>query len=930
MPRIRGELEGQGEGKKMQDSEKSNSLDTTHLPSLHQGGMGPSGQPLFGTLEDIRLHADYRHGLRQYSFSYRVRIPHPIAAPTLLAIGRLLWPSMPSSYHAKESLQSQEQQLSFILALIQDRLEESGNYCSDPPRVNPQGDTTFAVCQPCLRLRSGYRITAAIWRILALAATDTREQRNEALCDLLKPVMAKEKKTGLKGFNIIHFLKSADAIGLPWLPLVGEVYQVGHGRFSRLLKSSLTDATPAISSAIAYSKLDTAALLRKSGLPGALHIAVNTVEQAIDQAQKIGFPVVLKPYNCEGGHGVFCGLFTADQVREAYGKASLVSKGLIVERQIIGKDYRIQVANGEIHGVVLRTPGGVTADGVNTIADLVDLENRSRAEAEDDRRFLHPIKIDSETKNLLESQGLGWRSVPEAGRFVRLRWACNVTAGGVPSLVPPEEIHPDNQMLAKAVCRQLRLDVAGVDFLIEDISLSWKSTMACICEVNSQPQMHTSMHPLLLQQMFGIKRGRVPTVLLLSARENGDTLSHLLTGMQAMGMRPGMLKASCQTLNPEKISRRWSSARAAIESLLIDRNMDALLVSCDLRQGLQQGWPIARADVVVVDTNGCSGDELELLRQQTALSFDLCPARIEIGGDNGQALLVGLSPASGIAVTKTRNRHWDQVVQVLLQRSGSHAYDSSPLDSGSWEHVASEWASHIDQASDEIGDKFGLPCFTDFVGDVRHCSLLDAGCGNGRSALLFARRGANVVGIDLSPSLIEIARENPVGQQHGVEFRILSSDNLEGIQDNSFDHVTSVMALMNTSDLLGSLSEFSRVLKPGGLLSIMVLHPCFFTKRLSISRQHKGRDKMAMVSDYFEKQPYEQMLSLSKGSKSSVLVRRFPRTLADYLQGLLACGLMITKVEEPRPSQEILQELPNLHFWNQHAAFYLFMQAGKS
>lgn len=932
MPQAETPLEDQVEDQQTQGVQESALLDNDRRSWLHRERTELPENQLFGVLKDVKLHSEYRHGLRQHSFSYRVNIPRQIAVAELLDLGRLLWPSMPRAYCEKESLETQEQQLSFVLALIQDRLEESGNYCSDPPRVDPQGDATFEVCQPCLRLRSGYRITAAIWRIFTVATAGTWEQGNEALYDLLKPVIAREKKTGIQGFNMIHFLKSADALGMPWLHLVGMVYQIGHGRFSRLLKSSLTDATPAISSAIAYNKLDTAILLRKSGLPAAHHIVVGTVEHAVEQAQKIGFPVVLKPYDREGGDGVFCGLFTPNQVREAYGKSILASKNLIVERQMPGKDYRIQVANGEIHGVVLRAPAGITADGVNTIADLVELENRSRAQAEDDRRFLHPIKIDSETENLLKSQDLTWQSVPDAGRFIRLRWACNVTAGGVPSLVPLEEIHPDNQMLAKAVCHQLRLDVAGIDLLIEDISLSWKETTACICEVNAQPQMHTSMHPLLLQQMFGSSQGRVPTVLLLSARENRDTLYPLFTGMQALKMHPGILTASYQTVNSERILHRWPSARTAIESLWIDRGMDALLVSCDLRRGVQQGWPIARADVVVVDTNDCSSDDLELLRQQIILSFNLCPTRLELAGDKSQALLAGLSPTPGVAVTKTHTKNWGQIVQALLRASsqpGSRAHDNSHQNLGSWETGASEWASHLDQGFDEIGDKFGLPRFADFVGDVSHCSLLDAGCGHGRSALLFARRGADVVGVDLSPSLIEIAGSNPDGQRLGIHFRVLSSDNLEGIQANSLDHVTSVMALMNTSNLFGSLAEFARVLKPGGLLSIMVLHPYFFTKGLSISRQHDGRGGAIVISDYFEEKSYEQVAAIKNGHGDGLAVRQFPYTISDYLQGLLSCGLMISRVEEPRPSQEILRELPHLHFWNQHAALYLFLQASK-
>src|SRR5688500_15475593 len=67
--------------------------------------------------------------------------------------------------------------------------------------------------------------------------------------------------------------------------------------------------------------------------------------------------------------------------------------------------------------------------------------------------------------------------------------------------------------------------------------------------------------------------------------------------------------------------------------------------------------------------------------------------------------------------------------------------------------------------------------------------VLDVGCGNGYLAARFAQRGCEVVGIDLSPSGIELARRH----SPGVRFEIAAADDrvLERLGEKPFDYVIS-------------------------------------------------------------------------------------------------------------------------------------------
>ena len=197
---------------------------------------------------------------------------------------------------------------------------------------------------------------------------------------------------------------------------------------------------------------------------------------------------------------------------------------ILVEKHVQGRDYRIQVVNCEVHGVLERVPGGVRGNGEDSVRTLLERQNHERETAEDDRRYLHTMLFDEEAKELLVDQHLDWNSVPAHGRFVRLRGACNVASGGVPLPVPLHKVHPDNLSLVLRAARVLRLDVAGVDLLIPDIEHSWLESGASICEVNAQPQMFSTLHKPMLASMFKGGNGRIPVVIIVESEFTTDNI----------------------------------------------------------------------------------------------------------------------------------------------------------------------------------------------------------------------------------------------------------------------------------------------------------------------------------------------------------------------------------------------------------------------
>ncbi len=94
--------------------------------------------------------------------------------------------------------------------------------------------------------------------------------------------------------------------------------------------------------------------------------------------------------------------------------------------------------------------------------------------------------------------------------------------------------------------------------------------------------------------------------------------------------------------------------------------------------------------------------------------------------------------------------------------------------------------------------------------DLRGRRILDAGCGTGALAVEAARRGADVIAIDLSPKLVEIARQRmPESFTHGsLEFR--SGDMLDQ-KLGKFDHVVAMDSIIHyeTKDAVDALSRLA-------------------------------------------------------------------------------------------------------------------------
>lgn len=124
-------------------------------------------------------------------------------------------------------------------------------------------------------------------------------------------------------------------------------------------------------------------------------------------------------------------------------------------------------------------------------------------------------------------------------------------------------------------------------------------------------------------------------------------------------------------------------------------------------------------------------------------------------------------------------------------------------------------AQQIRPASTQMMDSAGVQ-----EGDL----LLDVACGTGNLAIPAAERGATVTGLDITPSLLEVAREDSAAAGLKIEFVEGDAENMP-FADDSFDKVVSVFGVMFAPQHEVAAAELQRTCRPGGTIATAAWTP---------------------------------------------------------------------------------------------------------
>ncbi|MDP6963433.1 MAG: acetate--CoA ligase family protein, partial [Planctomycetota bacterium] len=296
------------------------------------------------------------------------------------------------------------------------------------------------------------------------------------------------------GPSTLALIKAAEERDIPWSRLNRySLVQLGHGKYSKKIQATITSETTHLGVELASDKEETNKLLGDLGLPVAKQRLVYSNREAVRAAQRIGFPVVVKPLNANHGRGVSINMTDDDSVAVAFENACQHSRAVIVESFLSGLDHRLLVVDGTLVAASKRVPGHVIGDGKSTVSELVDEVNKDPRRGIGHSKVLTKLEFDVQAERLLAQAGLNKDSVLDEGQLFYLRSTGNLSTGGT-AVDVTDVIHPDNRNMAERAARSIGLDICGVDFLTDDITESYKVGGGGICEVNAAPgfRMHTA------------------------------------------------------------------------------------------------------------------------------------------------------------------------------------------------------------------------------------------------------------------------------------------------------------------------------------------------------------------------------------------------------------------------------------------------------
>jgi SAM-dependent methyltransferase len=204
-----------------------------------------------------------------------------------------------------------------------------------------------------------------------------------------------------------------------------------------------------------------------------------------------------------------------------------------------------------------------------------------------------------------------------------------------------------------------------------------------------------------------------------------------------------------------------------------------------------------------------------------------------------------------------------------------------------YEKMAEAFAARVETKSHNA--HYERPATLSLLPPVAGLRVLDAGCGPGVYAAWLVEHGAQVVGLDASSKMVNLAQRR-LGSRADIRQADLGQP-LSGIEAGSFDLVVSALVLDYVRDWDAAFREFHRVLRRPGWLVFSADHP------FDQFYEHPNG------GDYFAVEAVERRW-FWPNQAAPVTVPQYRRPLSAMLAPLLDAGFELERVLEPRPLPE--------------------------
>lgn len=252
---------------------------------------------------------------------------------------------------------------------------------------------------------------------------------------------------------------------------------------------------------------------------------------------------------------------------------------------------------------------------------------------------------------------------------------------------------------------------------------------------------------------------------------------------------------------------------------------------------------------------------------------------------------------------------------------------SAPTEDAGWNHVAGWYDRLIEEGRSDHFERVIIPGTLRLAAPREGMTLLDVACGQGAWCRRLSGLGVRTLGVDAAPRLIEAARRaDPKGRYAVCDARSLSFAGV-GLEAQTqtaregFDAATCIMALMNIEPLGPVMRGIWGMLRPGGRLVGVILHPAFRSpgqtswgwdqapppggdetpaeKRAKAQAWSRAR-QYRRVDGYLSASHRSIVMNpgaVSSGAEASVTLT-YHRPIQTYVSALAEAGFVVDAIEE--------------------------------
>ncbi|MHB8261139.1 MAG: cyanophycin synthetase [Bacteroidia bacterium] len=406
-------------------------------------------------------------------------------------------------------------------------------------------------------------------------------------------------------------IDEAVARDIPYIRIDNQsLVQLGYGKNQVRFRATMTDKTSSIAVDLASNKDETKRMLQDAAIPVAQGVCISLESEVQDAIAKIGFPLVFKPLDGNHGKGASINVKTFEEALAAYEHAKKYSRKIIVEKFIIGYDFRILVINNRFIAAALREPAHVKGDGTSTINQLIEQENKDPRRGYGHENVLTEISIDRETIDQLSKYNYTLETILKKDEICYLKGTANLSTGGTSTDVT-DMVHPHNIFICERISRVIGLDICGIDIMATNLSEPLETNGGVVLEVNAAPGFRMHLAPAkglprnvaspVIDMLYPPgKNCRIPIIAITGTNGKTTTTRLIAHIVKNNGYRVGFTTSDGIYVQNSLLTKGDTTGPVSAEFILKDPTVEFAVLETARGGILRSGLGFSKCDIGVV------------------------------------------------------------------------------------------------------------------------------------------------------------------------------------------------------------------------------------------------------------------------------------------------------------------------------------------